>query len=196
MKIIVGLGNPGPEYQNTRHNVGFAVVDQLARAGRIRLNQRQYDSLLGFGRLAGEEVALLKPQTFMNLSGRAVYRAIHGLPVPTEDLLIIHDDLDLPLGRLRIRRQGSPGGHNGMKSIIACLGTEQFTRLRIGIGRPGEGAVAADYVLGDFTPEELPEVDRAVARAAEAVFSLVVNGVAVAMGKYNRMDDEEAKQKE
>ncbi len=196
MKLIVGLGNPGIEYVDTRHNVGFAVVDLIAGTRRVRVNQWKYESLLGVCRLAGEEVVLLKPQTFMNLSGRAVYQAVKALGVNLADLLIIHDDLDLPPGRLRLRLHGSPGGHNGMKSILSCLGTDQFARLRLGIGRPEPGTDAADYVLRRFAKEEQTLIDRAVARAGDAVYCLTTEGMAAAMGIYNRPEAAEAEPKE
>lgn len=192
MKLIVGLGNPGLDYLNTRHNAGFAVVDLLANRLKIKVDEWRYESFLGRGRIAGEAVVLQKPQTYMNLSGRAVRQALQGLGAGSGDLLVIHDDLDLPLGRLRMRLRGGPGGHNGIKSIISALETEEFTRLRFGIGRPPAGGTAADYVLEEFSPAEQELFDLITDKAGEAVRVVLTEGVAAAMNRFNRADQPSA----
>jgi len=188
MKIIVGLGNPGLGYLNTRHNAGFAVVDLLANAYKIKVNEWKYEAYLGRGHVAGEAVILVKPQTYMNLSGRAVRQALRGLGAGPSDLLVVHDDLDLPLGRLRLRLQGGPGGHNGIKSIISALEAEDFARLRFGIGRPPAGVDAAGYVLEEFSPAEQDLFDQATDKAVDAIRSILTEGLTAAMNRFNRAD--------
>lgn len=185
MKLVVGLGNPGREYAPTRHNLGFWVLDRLARTLRIRVARWAHGGLCGEGEVGGEKVALLKPQTFMNRSGLSVASAADRYALTPTDILVIHDDLDLELGRLRLRPQGGPGGHNGVRSVIESLGTEAFPRLRIGIGRPPEGWEAATFVLNPFEPEEKAIVDRTVALAAEAAETFLREGLEAAMNRYN-----------
>ncbi|MGI5839250.1 MAG: aminoacyl-tRNA hydrolase [bacterium] len=188
MKIITGLGNPGLAYVNTRHNAGFAVVDLLANTYGIKVDEWKYESFLGRGRIAREPVVLLKPQTYMNLSGRAVRQVLQGLGAGPDELLVIHDDLDLPFGRLRLRLRGGPGGHNGIKSIISALETEEFARLRFGIGRPPAGGDPADYVLEEFTAAERELFDLATDKAGAAVCAVLAEGVTAAMNRFNRAD--------
>jgi PTH1 family peptidyl-tRNA hydrolase len=184
MKVIVGLGNPGARYAGTRHNVGFAVVDWLATApgtsrplGRFNAEIRE--------RLEEEtKVLLVKPQSFMNLSGRSVREVLDFYQVPTEELLVICDDFNLPLGKLRIRSKGREGGHNGLRDIINHLGTMAFPRLRIGVGPPEKGQ-AIDHVLGRFQPSEKPCIEDAIARAGQAAGLWVHRGIQECMNQYN-----------
>lgn len=179
------MGNPGPRYESTRHNLGFWVVDRLAREFGIRW-RRFANSLVAGGSLDGRPVLLAKPQTYMNLSGEAVEPLVRYHRVALADLLVVYDDLDLPEGALRIRAGGSAGGHKGMLSIITHLGRQDFPRMRIGIGRPPERVTAAEYVLAPLRDEELPLYEAAVQRAAEAARAWVSEGTAAAMNKYNR----------
>jgi PTH1 family peptidyl-tRNA hydrolase len=184
MKLIVGLGNPGRDYVNNRHNVGFKCVDLFAREHGIPLTQRGARSKLGTGEIAGTKAVLAKPQTFMNLSGEAVSALVRRYKLSPEDILVIHDDLDLPLGKIRIREKGSSGGHNGLKSIIARLGTRDFPRIRVGIA-PAEssnGAAApevdaVEHVLSDFTDAEKAVMREVYPRDAAAIECV--------MNKYN-----------
>ncbi|MGE5588573.1 MAG: aminoacyl-tRNA hydrolase [Clostridia bacterium] len=185
MKLVVGLGNPGSQYEGSRHNVGFLVVDLLARRQGVRITQRRFHALLGQGEISGEQVLLAKPITYMNRSGYAV-RAIAGwYGVRPSDILVIVDDMALEPGRIRMRPKGSDGGHNGLKSIIALLGCQDFPRLRVGIGRPGPSEDAVSYVLGWFTREELPVMAEAFGRAADAVEAWATSGVDEAMNRFN-----------
>ncbi|MFX3624204.1 MAG: aminoacyl-tRNA hydrolase [Ectobacillus sp.] len=168
MKLIVGLGNPGREYELTRHNVGFLVIDELAKRWGIELNQQKFKGLYGSGVISGEKVFLLKPLTYMNLSGESIRPLMDYYRINVEDVIIMYDDLDIPVGKLRLRMKGSAGGHNGVKSAIAHLGTQEFNRIRIGIDRPKNGMKVVDYVLGRFTPEELPAVQQAIEKSADA----------------------------
>lgn len=185
MKLIVGLGNPGACYTFTRHNVGFRVVELLGRRGRVLLNRYLHQAQYGQGRLGPEEVVLAKPLTYMNLSGRAVAPLLQHFGLGPEDLLVIYDDIALPLGRLRLRPRGSAGGHRGMQHVITSLGTDQFPRLRIGIGSPPPGMVMADYVLSEFTPAEEEKVTTAIALAARAVELYLAEGLVAAMNRVN-----------
>lgn len=185
MKLVVGLGNPGREYERTRHNVGFEVLASVAdRHGASWSKKRDAE----VARWAADAV-LVRPQTFMNLSGPAVQHWGHFYRVATEDLLVVYDDVNLEAGRLRIRRSGSAGGHNGMKSIIQALGSDQFPRLRVGIGG-GEKTSLSSHVLGRFGPEEEAVIAAAIARAVEAVEVFVADGIVAAMNMYNRKDDQ------
>jgi len=180
MKVVVGLGNPGKRYDKTRHNVGFAVVDSLAAGGRFqsRFQADAAEILEG-----DQKVLLLKPQTFMNLSGRCVREAVDFFHVELADLLIVCDDINLPLGKLRFRPKGTHGGHNGLRDIQNHLGTTDYPRLRIGVDSPGEDAV--DHVLGRFRPGELPVIEEAVADAVEAIVCWIRNGIDKSMNQYN-----------
>ncbi|MCL5040205.1 MAG: aminoacyl-tRNA hydrolase [Firmicutes bacterium] len=186
MHLLVGLGNPGHKYGQTRHNVGFWVIDALSAAHGLRVDQRGFHSLWTQASVAGVKAILLKPQTYMNESGRAVAAALHYYRLTPADLVVVCDDLDLPPGRLRIRGRGGSGGHNGLKSIISALASEDFPRIRIGLGRPPEGWDAADFVLAPFTPEERGEVNRAISEAAGALEVILTQGLEQAMNLYNR----------
>ncbi|WP_027415769.1 aminoacyl-tRNA hydrolase [Aneurinibacillus terranovensis] len=170
MKVIVGLGNPGREYEKTKHNVGFWVIDRLADQWDIALNQGKFKGLIGEGRVGNEKIILVKPLTYMNLSGECVAPLLHFYKLaPQDDLLVVYDDMDLPCGKIRLRTKGSSGGHNGIKSLIAHLGSEEFKRIKVGIDRPQPGRKVVDYVLTPFSMEQQAEVEDAVKRASEAV---------------------------
>ena len=186
VKLIVGLGNPGPRYANNRHNVGFQCLDRLAQAHGLAFQKRENKALSARGQIAGVEVILAKPQTYVNLSGQAVERLAWSYQVPLEDILVIYDDMDLPLGRIRLRPGGGAGGHKGVRSIIEHLDSRDFPRLRVGIGRPPGRMDPVDYVLGDFTPEERPVIEEAYERAIAAVECWLREGIVAAMNKYNR----------
>ena len=183
--LIVGLGNPGSKYEQNRHNVGFMVVDALAALTQIPIRRMSFRALMGKGTLVGEPVILAKPLTYMNNSGRAVASLMRFYKIPPEQLLVAHDDHDLPFGTLRLRPQGSAGGQRGMASIIQQLNTQEFARLRVGIGRPPGRMDPSDYVLHDFDPDEealLPEV---LDRAADAIRRFIQDGIEQAMNDFN-----------
>lgn len=192
MKLIVGLGNPGRNYAQNRHNIGFRCLNHFARAQGIRFDRKQGGARIGAGEVAGSEVILAKPQTYMNLSGESVSRLVKRFDINLNDLIVIHDDLNLPLGKIRIRPVGSSGGHKGVDSIIFSLGSQDFPRLRVGIGRPIvlENSVMADeaiiaYVLSDFSPDEKQTVTTVLPRVSEAIYCLLTEGPTAAMNKYN-----------
>ena len=186
MKIIAGLGNPTKEYEGTRHNIGFSVIDKLADKYNISMNEKKHKAICGKGMIEGEKVILLKPQTYMNLSGESVVDAVNFYKVdPEEDVIIIYDDIDLDVGKLRIRAKGSAGGHNGMKNIIAHLGTQVFPRIRVGVGAKPKDWDLADYVLGRFPKKELPEIEAGRETACEAVKIIVSQGAEAAMNRIN-----------
>ena len=193
MKLIAGLGNPGPRYADSRHNVGFAVVDELAR--RWRADALRYDrdfvGLLGLGTRGGDELLLLKPATYMNDSGRSVAAVWRYYKLATTDVLIVHDDLDLPVGQLRLRAAGSSGGHKGLDDVMRCVGTDEIPRLRIGIGKVHPSATV-EYVLSRFEAQERPLIEAAITRAAEAVECWRACGIAAAMNEYNRKPDDQS----
>jgi PTH1 family peptidyl-tRNA hydrolase len=185
MKLIVGLGNPGKLYAKNRHNVGFRFINHLARQHHILLKSHHARARIGSGEVDGEPVILAKPRTFINLSGESVSLLIARLALPLDDLLVVYDELDLPLGKIRLRKGGSSGGHKGLASIITSLGGDDFIRLRLGIGHPEEGRDVVAYVLSDFTPDEEGVIGEAMKKAAEAVSCLLSQGLTVAMNKYN-----------
>src|SRR3954453_19976251 len=168
MKLIVGLGNPGKQYDQTRHNIGFTVIDELAKRFHIDLDQTKFKGLYGSTIINGEKIFLLKPLTYMNLSGESIGPFMDYFQIDLDDLLVIYDDLDLPVGKIRLRQKGSAGGHNGIKSTVAHLGTQEFNRIRIGIDRPNNGMKVPDYVLGRFSEKDLPLTKEAVKKSAEA----------------------------
>jgi PTH1 family peptidyl-tRNA hydrolase len=186
MILIVGLGNPGPQYEWTRHNCGFLVIDELARRAGIEVRTRECQSLTGRARIFDNQVLLVKPQTFMNLSGVAVAQLKEKYEVErATDILVISDDLALPMGRIRLRRDGSAGGHNGLKSVIAKLGTQDFPRLRIGIAPEHPVSDTAAFVLAEFPRRERDALTDSVARAADAAEVLCQEGIEKAMSKFN-----------
>jgi len=185
MKLIVGLGNPGPRYAKSRHNVGFRCVDAISRHAGITMSERRQLAVIGQGRMEGEEVVLVKPRTFMNHSGDAVSYLIDRFHTPLHDLLIIYDDMDLPIGKIRIRPEGSAGGQRGMVSIISALRSQEFPRIRVGIGRPPEETGGVSHVLGSFSREEERMLLGVIDTVRDAVIEIVVHGVEIAMNKYN-----------
>ncbi len=189
MTIVVGLGNPGRRYQGTRHNIGFAVADEVARRGQAVFESGRGDTLTARIGRGPASVLVVKPLTMMNLSGDAVAAVAGFYKVDPAAILVAADDVNLPLGRLRLRARGTAGGHNGLKSIIGCLGTEQFPRVRVGVGRGDPRRDLADHVLAMFDDDERDEVDRAIARAADAVETFLAEGIEAAMNRYNRAEE-------
>lgn len=183
--LIIGLGNPGREYLNTRHNIGFMLIDRVT----IRLNARgmkmQSNAIVISAHYEERKIILAKPQTYMNLSGQSVQGLLHFYKIPFENLIVVHDDLDLPFGALRIRPTGGPGGQRGMASTIEKLGTQDFPRLRLGIGRPPGRMDAKDYVLQDFSKDEMKILPEVLDRAADATFEFILKGLNAAMNKFN-----------
>lgn len=186
MRLIVGLGNPGPEYQWTPHNLGFLAVDELASRGGIRVERPEGKALVGRGKLAGEEVVLAKPQTFMNLSGISVRELLGKYEIGPEDLLVLFDERDLPAGMIRIGERGSPGTHNGAKSVTSSVGTQDFARLRLGCGPDHPVHDLAAYVLRPMKKAELELAAEMLAEAGDAAEMILKDGIAAAMNKYNR----------
>jgi len=183
--LIVGLGNPGPRYAPNRHNAGFRCVDLLAQRHNLTFDRLQHRALVATGTIVDEQVVLAKPLTYMNLSGQAVGPLVRSYKIPLDQLLVVYDDLDLPLGTIRLRPRGGAGGHKGMRSIINQLGSQDFPRLRIGIGRPPAGWDPADYVLSDFTPDELPLFRSAADNAVQAIECWLTEGLDAAMNRFN-----------
>jgi PTH1 family peptidyl-tRNA hydrolase len=188
LKLIAGLGNPGRKYKGTRHNVGFEIVDEVARRQGLTFESSPSEAVVAKWRAGG--ALLVKPLTFMNLSGQAVGELARYFKVAPPDVLVIVDEAQLPLGRLRLRARGSPGGHNGLKSIEAHLGTDQYPRLRVGIGRGYDRAEMADHVLARFEPDEREVIGETIEKAADAVEAFLAEGIDVVMNRYNRKDDE------
>ena len=184
MKLIVGLGNPGKEYERTRHNAGFMVIDKVAEKCSLSFNKTKVNALVAEGKVHGESVMLMKPQTYMNLSGNAVSEAVRFYKLDLSDLLIIHDDLDLPVGKIRIRESGSAGGQNGMKNIINLLGTQDIRRIRVGIDK-NKLIPVPDYVLGKIPEEQKDEFDQAVETAAKAAVASITMSFSNVMNRYN-----------
>ena len=184
--LIVCLGNPGPRYEGTRHNAGFMVCDALAKKLKVTVNRARFRALTAAAEIGGENVLLMKPQTYMNLSGEAAAQAAKFYKIPPERVLVVSDETALPIGRLRVRSKGSAGGHNGLKSLIACLGSEQFPRIRLGVGAPPhEDYDMADWVLSAFKNQDAEEMAAAAERAAEAVICYITEGAERAMNKFN-----------
>ena len=185
MLIVVGLGNPGAKFTASRHNVGFRFVDQLARKNEIRLNDRRAKAVMGRGQIYGQEVVLAKPRTFMNNSGEGVEYLLNRFGCQPSDLLVVYDEMALPAGRIRLRIRGSHAGHNGIKSIISYVQTENFPRLRIGVGQPEQGEPIIPHVLGKFNKEEESLIANAVQNAVEAVKCILEEDIDTAMNRYN-----------
>jgi len=191
MKIIVGLGNPGPEYAKTRHNIGWMVIDAFAAKFRIRVDKHEKDALTGTGRVAGGSVLVAKPLTYMNQSGDAIRLLVNAYSESLDDLIVAYDDIDLPLGKLRIKPNGGPGTHNGMRSIVSALATEKFARLRIGIGGVDSSGRLRDYVLGEIAPDEEAAITRAIERSVDALLLFVRGDLKRAMNEFNRDEESE-----
>lgn len=194
MKLIVGLGNPGQAYADNRHNVGFQCLNHFARVHKLTFSQRQARCRVGFGEVADIKVIIAKPQTFMNLSGRAVKQAVQRYNIALNDFIVIYDDLDLPIGKIRIRKQGSSGGHKGLQSVIDHLGSQDFARIRVGIGRPAEvesegtnqpKSRVMSYVLSNFTTAERDVMKEVYARVTDAIDCILSQGLTEAMNRYN-----------
>ena len=184
--LIVCLGNPGPRYEGTRHNAGFMACDALAKKLKVTVNRARFKALTAAAEIGGENVLLMKPQTFMNLSGEAAAQAAKFYKIPPERVLVVSDETALPIGKLRVRSKGSAGGHNGLKSLIACLGSDQFPRIRLGVGAPPhEDYDMADWVLSAFKDRDAEEMSAAAERAAEAVICYITEGPEKAMNKFN-----------
>ena len=195
MKIIAGLGNPGKEYENTKHNVGFLTIDILAEKYDIKVNKIKFKGLIGEGMIGTEKVILVKPQTYMNLSGQCIREIVAFYKLDMEDLVVIYDDIDLPMGNLRIRKKGSAGTHNGMRSIIYDLQDDGFPRVRVGIGGERKGDLA-NYVISGFSGDDRKLIEEAIVKAADAVTCLVEDGIDRAMVDYNTKKPKVKKQKQ
>ena len=184
--LIVGLGNPESRYDRTRHNVGFRALDRLAKRLDVKVNRFKWKAIYGQGRMGEHKVILMKPQTYMNLSGESVREAAGFWKVPAERIIVLFDDISLPVGKIRVRPKGSAGGHNGIKSIISCLGTDAFPRVKVGVGgKPHPEMDLADWVLSAFSSSEEKELEPALERAAEAAELLVTRGAEPAMNRFN-----------
>ena len=189
MYLIVGLGNPESDYGKTRHNMGFNTVNLLAKMYNIDITKTKFNSLYGNGMIHDEKVIVVKPQTFMNLSGEAVRDFSNYYKIETENILVIYDDIDLEPGRIRVRKSGSPGSHNGMKSVINSINTENFCRVRVGIGRPQNKIDMITYVIGHIPEEEMKILDEGTDIAKDAVAEIIKNGTEIAMNKFNKKKD-------
>lgn len=183
MFLIVGLGNPGKEYEDTRHNIGFKVIDNIAKEYNIEINRQKFKGTYGEGFINGEKVMLLKPATYMNLSGESVREVLDFYNLDNDEILIIYDDISLELGTLRIREKGSAGGHNGIKSIIAHLGSDIFPRIKVGVGQPNVNLVK--YVLGKFTKEEMNVLEQSIEASTKATIEILKSDTKTAMNMYN-----------
>lgn len=185
MYLIVGLGNPEEEYDNTRHNMGFHTINKLANQYKIEINKKKFKGLYATGEIEGEKVILLKPQTYMNLSGESVQEVIHYYKIPIENTIIIYDDMDIEIGNVKIRKKGGAGSHNGMKSVVSNLNNENFPRIRIGIGTPQDKTEMISYVIGPIPKEERELLDKATTKAKDAIIEILKSGIDKAMNQFN-----------
>ena len=185
MYLIIGLGNPESDYSRTRHNMGFDVINKLSDKFDIKVNKTKFKALYGTGVIEEEKVVLVKPQTFMNLSGEAVQEFVNFYKIESDKILVIYDDIDTEPGKIRIRKNGGPGTHNGMKSVVSCLGTEKFARLRVGIGMPQFKGDLINYVIGHIPENEYEKLEEGIVVASEAVESIIKNGIDKTMNLYN-----------
>ncbi|MFR2518374.1 aminoacyl-tRNA hydrolase [Peptostreptococcus stomatis] len=185
MYIIVGLGNPGKKYEHTRHNAGFDVLDILAEEYGIKIDKIKHKALIGEGRIGSEKVVLVKPQTYMNLSGESVQSVFQFYKVDMDHLIVVYDDIDLDIGKLRIRKKGSAGSHNGMKSIIKCLGSQEFPRVRVGVSRPDPNRDLADFVLSRVSKDQAEDMKSGLEKAVKTVEEIIRTDIDMAMNKYN-----------
>ena len=195
MYVIAGLGNPGKKYENTRHNMGFITIDQLAEKHNIKVDKIKFKALVGEGIIAGQKVLLVKPQTYMNLSGESLREVMNFYKLEPENLIVIYDDMDVDVGGLRIRKFGSAGSHNGMKSVVYQLKSDRFPRVRLGIGNK-KNADAADFVTGGFRKEEVPLLEEAVTNAVSAIECMLDADIDTAMNRYNTKKKPKKKEKE
>lgn len=191
MYLIVGLGNPESEYERTRHNIGFCVINKIAKEFGIDITKTKFNALYGTGIINGQKVILVKPQTYMNLSGSAVVDFMDFYKLDLENLVVIYDDVDVEIGSIRIRKKGSSGSHNGMKSIVNMLQSEEFTRIRVGIGKPEHSHDMINYVIGKINDEEQEKLEPGIDMAKQATIELINNGVDIAMNKFNKSKKEE-----
>jgi PTH1 family peptidyl-tRNA hydrolase len=187
VKIIVGLGNPGIKFKKNRHNAGFMAIDRVAEEAEIDIKVRKFDSVIGRGLIGKKEVILAKPRTFVNLSGQAVSKLVNFYKIDTEDLIVIYDDADIEFGRIKVKKNGKSGGHNGVESIIDALGNENFARIRIGIGRSVHYEDLKKYVLGNFNKLEMSKFDEILSRVLDAVVTIVKDGIDKAMNTFNAL---------
>ena len=185
MYLIVGLGNPEEDYSKTRHNMGFNVINKLANQYDIEINKNKFKGLIGKGEIEGQKVILLKPQTYMNLSGESIKEVVEFYKIEIDKLLIIYDDMDVDIGKIKLRKKGGAGSHNGMKSVIDCLNSEEFSRIRVGIGKPEDKSDMINYVLGYIPENEVKELDKATTIAKNAVIDFILCGIDNTMNKYN-----------
>lgn len=185
MYLIVGLGNPEPEYSRTRHNMGFDVINKLAKKYEIELSRNNYQAIYGNGIIEGERVILVKPQTFMNASGVSIKKYVDFYKIPLEKVIVIYDDMDTEVGRLRVRVKGGAGSHNGMKSVVQELGSENFPRIRVGIGRPRDEFDRIDYVIGSIPDEEYAKLQEEQEKAVDAVICYILHGIDETMNNFN-----------
>ena len=185
MYVIVGLGNPGKKYEGTRHNIGFEVIDYLSVKLDIPVNKIKHKALMGEGRIGTEKIILVKPQTYMNLSGESVLPILDYYNVPMENLIVVYDDIDTDTGKIRIRKKGSAGTHNGMRNIIFLSKDDNFPRVRIGIGRPSNGKDLADFVIGRFSKEEAKNMIPVIKNSGDAIETMITDGVDLAMNRFN-----------
>lgn len=185
MYLIVGLGNPEPEYSRTRHNMGFDVINQIANKYEIELTRTKFNGIYGSGTIEGEKVILLKPQTYMNLSGQCIKPFIDFYKIPLQNVLVIYDDMDIEVGSMKLRKKGGPGTHNGAKSVVHELVSEEFPRIRVGIGKPIDEYDAIDYVIGKLDDEKYNKLEEGIHKAVDAAIEYLKNGIDIAMNKYN-----------
>lgn len=185
MYLIVGLGNPEEKYSKTRHNMGFNTINKIAKEYNIEVNKKKFDALYGEGFIENEKVILLKPQTYMNLSGKAIIQVVNFYKIPMENIFVIYDDVDIEPGLIKIRKKGSAGSHNGMKSVVEELQTEEFARIRVGIGKPEYKDDMINYVIGVVPNEELKLLEEGTTKAEKAMISIIKNGIDIAMNKFN-----------
>lgn len=185
MYLIVGLGNPEPDYAHTRHNMGFNVINKLAEEYNIKIARKKFNSEYENAIIEGKKIVLVKPQTFMNDSGKAVAKFVDFYNIELDKMLIVYDDIDIELGKIRIRKGGSPGNHNGMKSIVECLNNKDFPRIRVGIGKPNENENMIQYVLGSIPREQKDMLEEGTKKAKKAIIELLKNDIDIAMNKYN-----------
>ena len=185
MYLIVGLGNPEPEYSNTRHNMGFDVINKISESSNIKVSKSKFDALYGMGEINNKKVILLKPQTYMNLSGESIIKFKKFYKISNKNIIVIYDDIDLKIGDIRLKPKGSSGTHNGMKSVIENLKTEDFIRVRVGIGTPKHKEDMINYVIGPIPKREKEVLEQSIKKAAQSVIEILENGIDVAMNKFN-----------
>lgn len=185
MYLIIGLGNPEPEYAYTRHNMGFDVINKIAKEYEIEISRNKFDGLYGQGIIEGEKVILLKPQTYMNLSGESIREIVKFYKIKKEEIIVIYDDIDIEPGIIKLRKKGGPGTHNGMKSVVNCLNTEEFIRVRVGVGKPKNNQDLISYVIGYIPKEDIELLDKATTIAKDSVLEIIKNGIDNAMNKFN-----------